>query len=70
MAALDTHFPLPQATLTGNRLADYVFGAVRLFMSWRERRATLIELSRMNDVTLEDVGLTRGEINDLLNGRR
>lgn len=70
MAAIDTHFPMPQATLTGNRLADYVFGAVRLFIAWQERRATLLELSRLNDATLEDVGLTRGDINDLLHGRR
>lgn len=70
MAAVDTHLPLPQATLAGNRLADYVFGAVRLFIAWRERRATLLELSRLSDATLDDVGLNRGDINDLMRGKR
>lgn len=36
---------------------------------WNERRATIMALSSLDDRMLADIGLTRGEIAQLANGR-
>jgi uncharacterized protein YjiS (DUF1127 family) len=39
------------------------------FQAWRRRRSLQAELSNLSDAELEDVGITRGEIDDLASPR-
>ncbi len=61
MAAFDTSRPTYAATSKG-------FGAIAasligIFTAWNDSRQTRNALSQLSDHELEDIGLTRGDIN-------
>lgn len=63
MAALDT----PRASVFGApvRLTGLTGLFASRFVEWRDRHATQIALSKLSDHELYDIGLNRGDINDL-----
>ena len=42
---------------------------VRPFASWRARQLALVELSRLDDHMLADIGISRGEIPGIVSGK-
>jgi uncharacterized protein YjiS (DUF1127 family) len=53
-----------------NRFGQALTAVVAAFRGWREQRSAMRTLSNMSDAMLKDIGLTRGEISDLVaNGR-
>ena len=45
-------------------------GLLEAFKAWRKRRAAEAELARLSDRALADIGLTRGEIRNVVRGVR
>ncbi|WP_297768544.1 DUF1127 domain-containing protein [uncultured Roseovarius sp.] len=58
MAALDTTRTLSSHAAFGNPFARLLTAVV----AWNERRATRAALSRLSDRELDDIGLSRGDI--------
>ena len=50
-------------------VAESVANAVAAVRAWRARRASIDELSRLNDHLLKDIGIDRSEIRAVVNGR-
>jgi len=64
MAAFDT--TRPSAVLSAGRFSQFfaeVFGA---FAAWNDSRVTRDALSKLSARELDDIGLTRGDINDVI----
>lgn len=59
MALLDTAPRAPLAPLSG---ALHPRTLLARLASWQERRATRATLMQLSDAELDDIGLTRGEI--------
>ena len=47
-------------------LESYVVRFIRYVIDWRKTRAVIRELSSLSDKQLKDIGITRGEINNLI----
>lgn len=58
-----------RAAAVGALIADLIAGPVLRFRSWRENRATVQELQRLDDRMLADIGVTRDQINALVDGQ-
>lgn len=56
------------ASALGTLISKAFKGVFNLFNSFSERSRVLKELYAMDDRTLEDIGLTRGDIEDVVNG--
>ncbi|CUH43188.1 DUF1127 domain-containing protein [Ruegeria atlantica] len=70
MAALDT-----TRTTTGSfglvgRIGAYFASVVNAVVEWNDARATRNTLSGLTDRELEDIGLCRGDIDVVAEGRR
>ncbi len=51
-----------------NAVAELVENTVDAVRAWRQRRAAIAELSRLNDHLLKDIGIDRNEIRAVVNG--
>lgn len=69
MAAFDSNRPAVPGTLFGGRLGNFVGSVIAVIAAWNDARVTRNALSRLTDRELEDIGLTRGEINRIATGR-
>ncbi|WP_439123072.1 DUF1127 domain-containing protein [Marivita sp.] len=63
MAAFDTSRPTYSAGQKG--FGGIAFSLISAFTAWNESRQTRNALSQLSDHELEDIGLTRGDINAL-----
>jgi uncharacterized protein YjiS (DUF1127 family) len=61
MAFFDTTRP----AAAGINLSDRAFGLFRGLRAWNARRSTRAALSRLSDRELDDIGLVRGDIDNL-----
>jgi len=62
--AIMTHRPLGAGSSTSRLLAD-LFGRIA---AWNDARVTRNSLSALTDRELEDLGLVRGDIDDIARG--
>lgn len=62
MALFETH----RAPATLNPTAGLLGTLFTLYADWAERRATRATLHKLSDRELDDIGLTRGDIEDVL----
>lgn len=46
------------------RLSNAIEQAVAVFAAWNDARQTYKALSKLSDYQLEDIGLTRGDLDD------
>lgn len=51
-----------ETTRTGSGLMAPVHGIVAMLAAWNDARATRKALSKLSDRELDDIGLTRGDI--------
>ncbi len=58
-----------RAAAVGAMIADLIAGPVLRFRAWSENRATVQELQRLDDRMLADIGVTRDQINALVDGQ-
>lgn len=65
MATLDTIRPI--ATLNGPR--TFFISLFAAFAAWNDQRVTRNALERLSDRELQDIGLVRGDIQDLTSAR-
>lgn len=64
MAAIDTH--RAQGFGATAHIASIFASAKARYSDWRDTRATVSVLSKLSDHELEDIGLCRGDIRDML----
>lgn len=67
--AIIRHAQHMRAAAVGALIADLVAGPVLRFRAWNENRATVQELQRLDDRMLADIGITRDQINALVEGK-
>jgi len=60
MAAFDTS--RPAQGFFGGRLSALVASTLAMFAGWNDARVTRNALARLSDRELDDIGLTRGDI--------
>ena len=65
MAVLDYTRPAATGLSVGGRVIATMNKAVADFAGWRAATATKRQLSRLSDHELEDIGLCRGDIDQL-----
>lgn len=58
-----------RAAAIGALIADLIAGPILRFRAWNEHRATVQELQRLDDRMLADIGVTRSQINALVDGQ-
>lgn len=63
MAAFDTSRPTYAAGRKG--FGAFISSMIAAFTAWNDSRQTRIALSQLSDHELDDIGLTRGDINSL-----
>lgn len=61
MAAFDTSRPTYAASPKG--FGGFATSLITAFTAWNDSRQTRTALSQLSDHELEDIGLTRGDIN-------
>ncbi|MBM2323596.1 MULTISPECIES: DUF1127 domain-containing protein [Marivita] len=61
MAAFDTSRPTYAASSKG--FGAFATSLIAVFSAWNDSRQTRNALSQLSDHELEDIGLTRGDIN-------
>ncbi|MGQ0675397.1 MAG: DUF1127 domain-containing protein, partial [Rhodospirillales bacterium] len=59
-----------RAAALAEALAGAIAGAILRFRRWREKAAAMRELMDMDQRSLNDIGVTRGEIAELVYGAR
>lgn len=64
MAAFDTTSPLANGTAFG-RLSHFIVTAVAAVAAWNDARVTRASLSKLTDRELDDIGLCRGDIEEI-----
>ncbi|UOA26624.1 DUF1127 domain-containing protein [Pseudosulfitobacter sp. DSM 107133] len=62
MAAFDTSRTTYGSAIVAGRISRAVFNAIASVMSWNDARVTRNALSALSDRELEDIGLSRGDI--------
>lgn len=65
MAATDFNRSASGSASVANRVSNYFSNLVGTFVAWNEARVTRSSLNALSDRELEDIGLTRGDINDV-----
>ena len=68
MFAPEVSRPVPLGSVATVRLVQYAQRALDGFTSWRNARATRKELLRLSDWQLSDIGLHRGQVDELAEG--
>ncbi len=62
MAALETRRTAPLGAISTYRAINAVSNALWAVRNWNEARTTRKALSKLSDRELDDIGLTRGDI--------
>ncbi|KIC10689.1 hypothetical protein RA19_09795 [Leisingera sp. ANG-M1] len=69
MAAFDTTRTTYGSTGLFGRFGALVAAATGAFAAWNDARATRNALSGLSDRELADIGMSRGDIEDVANGK-
>ena len=64
MAAFDTTPAQPSAVVAG-RIGRTIVNAVNTVVAWNDARVTRNALARLTDRELDDIGLCRGDIDEV-----
>lgn len=70
MAAFDTTHPARDAHGFVSRIAFPFTALVQGVLDWNDARATRVSLQKLSDRELDDIGLSRSEIETVCSGRR
>ena len=65
MAAFDTTRTAYGSASVANRFGGFVSGLIGTFVAWNDARVTRNALNALTDRELEDIGLVRGDIDDV-----
>lgn len=65
MSVIETTRPAPLGSITTFRVVSFLERVVDAFVAWRSARATAVALSDLSDQQLADIGLVRGQIDDV-----
>jgi uncharacterized protein YjiS (DUF1127 family) len=65
MAAVETTRPAPFGAITTYRAVNGLSKAVGLMTSWNDARVTRNALNKLSDRELDDIGLCRGDIDQM-----
>jgi uncharacterized protein YjiS (DUF1127 family) len=68
MALFDTTRPMAQGHLLGGRVSKSVAALISTIAQWNDARVTRNALGRLSDLELDDIGLSRGDIDLIANG--
>ena len=68
MAAFDTTRTSYGTATIGSRFSRALSGTVSAFVAWNDARVTRNALSALSDRELEDIGLSRGDIDAVAQG--
>ena len=68
MAAFDTTRPAYGAAPVAGQIKGFVANLVAQVVAWNDARVTRNALSSLTDRELDDIGLVRGDIDDVANG--
>ena len=66
MAAFETTRTAPFGAITTLRFVQFFYDAAETLRAWNDQRLTRKELGRLSDRELEDIGLCRGDIEDIV----
>lgn len=69
MAAFDTTRPVYGAASVAGQIKGFFSKMVAQFVAWNDARVTRNALSALTDRELEDIGLVRGDIDDVATSR-
>ncbi len=69
MAAFDTNRTAETISVAAGRISFFLMSAIDAAQGWNDARMTRKSLSRLSDRELDDIGLTRGDINAVAAGR-
>ncbi len=69
MAAIE-YTQTQQAAGKNGRVGPFVARAIARFNAWHDARSTRNALSKLSDRELEDIGLCRGDIDDISAAQR
>jgi uncharacterized protein YjiS (DUF1127 family) len=70
MAAIETTRRAPFGAITTYRITSALDRAMSAFVAWNDARVTRRALDKLTDRELDDIGLCRGDIEDIATGRR
>jgi uncharacterized protein YjiS (DUF1127 family) len=62
MAVIDTTRPTVAGIGIGTRLSGVMTALLAAYSTWADKRSTRLELNRLTDRELDDIGLSRGDI--------
>lgn len=65
MATFETTRPAPFGAVTTFRVMSFLDNLRVSLVEWNDKRATRSALSRLSERELSDIGLTRGDIQDV-----
>ena len=65
MAAFDSHRPVSESSVLFGRIGAAICNVLGVIASWNDARVTRNALSALSDRELEDIGLSRGEIEQI-----
>jgi len=65
MSVYETNRTIPLGAVTTFRVISSVERIVERFSKWRSARVTAVALSELSDAQLADIGVRRGEIEDV-----
>ncbi|MES2914224.1 MAG: DUF1127 domain-containing protein [Pseudomonadota bacterium] len=65
MAAVETTRPAPFGAITTYRAINSLSNVALAFRAWNDARVTRKSLSKLSDRELDDIGLCRGDIEQL-----
>jgi uncharacterized protein YjiS (DUF1127 family) len=70
MAAIETTRRAPFGAITTYRITSVFDRAISAVADWNDARVTRRALDKLTDRELDDIGLCRGDIEDIATGRR
>ena len=68
MANVNTQNSLPFGAITTYRIVNTFDSVLANVRAWNETRRTTLELSKLTDAQLSDIGITRGDIYNVSRG--
>lgn len=69
MAAFDTTRPAYAAAPVAGQVKGFFSNLISSMIEWNDARVTRKALNSLTDRELDDIGLVRGDIDDVANGR-
>jgi len=69
MAHAITNTTLPFGALTAHQVITFFADTAARIRDWNERRRTVALLSQLSDSQLDDIGLVRADIEDMMGAR-